>query len=55
MKYTYTQRDIGKLLKKVIRKNIIDVLPIEMAKNCVPGVITGSFFSFQQQFHSIQF
>jgi len=35
MKYTYTQRDIGKLLKKVIKKKIVDVLPMEMAKNCV--------------------
>jgi len=34
MKYTYTQRDKRKLIKKVIGKSIYEALPIKMTKNC---------------------
>lgn len=32
---TYTQRDIGKLLKKSVKGEIVDKVPLRMAKNCV--------------------
>jgi putative transposase len=31
---SYTQKDIGKLLKKSIKKEFIDILPLPMAANC---------------------
>lgn len=35
MHSTYTQKNIGKLLKKSIKREIVDELPLQMAENCI--------------------
>ena len=31
----YTQKDIGKLLKKSLKNDFINILPLQMANNCI--------------------
>ena len=35
MHSAYTQRDIGKVLKKSVKRGIVDAVPLKMGKNCV--------------------